>query len=333
MIVYTSGTTGRPKGVVTTHANLTAQIESLVTAWEWTVADRTLLVLPLHHVHGILNVVCCALWSGATLEMLPKFDSEATWDRLASGELTVFSAVPTIYHRLIRSWEAASPDVQHARSRGCRALRLMMSGLCRPSAHDARSLERDHRPRAARALRHDGSRHGAVEPASRRAPPGLCRPAAARRVGAARRRRAAAQGPGRVLRILAAARQHAGSVRRWMVPHRRCRRHRRRRVSAARTIERRHPQERRRTRSPRSKSKKCCARIPRLPNASSSAWRMWNGGSASAARRSCGPAITLELDELKEWAQAAPGALTRFPERSRLRRAASQKCHGQSRQT
>ncbi|HET9469232.1 MAG TPA: acyl-CoA synthetase [Vicinamibacterales bacterium] len=128
MIVYTSGTTGRPKGVVTTHANLTAQIESLIVAWEWAAADRTLLVLPLHHVHGILNIVCCALWSGATLEMLPRFDSEVTWDRLASGELTVFSAVPTIYHRLIRSWEAASADVRAARSRGCASLRLMMSG-------------------------------------------------------------------------------------------------------------------------------------------------------------------------------------------------------------
>ena len=82
----------------------------------------------LHHVHGILNIVCCALWSGATLEMLPKFDCDATWDRLASGELTVFSAVPTIYHRLIASWEAASSDVREARSRGCRAMRLMMSG-------------------------------------------------------------------------------------------------------------------------------------------------------------------------------------------------------------
>ena len=127
-IVYTSGTTGRPKGVVTTHAALNAQIESLVTAWEWTASDRTLLTLPLHHVHGILNVVCCALHSGAVLEMLPKFDSETVWNRLSSGELTVFSAVPTIYHRLIRSWEAASPDVQQARSRGCRAMRLMMSG-------------------------------------------------------------------------------------------------------------------------------------------------------------------------------------------------------------
>jgi malonyl-CoA/methylmalonyl-CoA synthetase len=60
--------------------------------------------------------------------MLPKFDSEATWDRISSGELTVFSAVPTIYHRLIRSWEAATPSVQQARSRGCQTLRLMMSG-------------------------------------------------------------------------------------------------------------------------------------------------------------------------------------------------------------
>ena len=128
MIVYTSGTTGRPKGVVTTHGNLTAQIESLIAAWEWTSADRTLLVLPLHHVHGILNVVCCALWSGATLEMLPRFEAEATWNRLASGELSLFSAVPTIYHRLIGSWEAAGPELQEARSRGCRPMRLMMSG-------------------------------------------------------------------------------------------------------------------------------------------------------------------------------------------------------------
>ena len=128
LIVYTSGTTGRPKGVVTTHANLTAQIESLIDAWEWTSSDRTLLVLPLHHVHGILNIVCCTLWSGAVLEMAPRFETEATWGRLSSGELTVFSAVPTIYHRLIRSWEAADAKVQQLRSRGGRALRLMMSG-------------------------------------------------------------------------------------------------------------------------------------------------------------------------------------------------------------
>ena len=128
LIVYTSGTTGRPKGVVSTHGNVEAQVSSLVTAWEWTARDRTLLVLPLHHVHGIINVVWSAVAVGATLEMLPQFDAERTWERLASGEITVFTAVPTIYRRLIQSWEAAPANVREQRSEGSRRARLMMSG-------------------------------------------------------------------------------------------------------------------------------------------------------------------------------------------------------------
>ncbi|HEX9895016.1 MAG TPA: acyl-CoA synthetase [Gemmatimonadales bacterium] len=128
MMVYTSGTTGRPKGVVTTHANLSAQLTSLISAWQWTADDRILLVLPLHHVHGIVNVLGCALWSGAACEMPPRFDAEQTWARLASGELTLFMAVPTIYRRLIASWDQASPAVRRTRSAGYRSLRLMVSG-------------------------------------------------------------------------------------------------------------------------------------------------------------------------------------------------------------
>jgi malonyl-CoA/methylmalonyl-CoA synthetase len=79
MILFTSGTTGRPKGVVTTHANISAQIESLVEAWEWSEDDRILLTLPLHHVHGIVNVVGCALWSGARCDMLTGFDALMWW--------------------------------------------------------------------------------------------------------------------------------------------------------------------------------------------------------------------------------------------------------------
>jgi len=128
MILYTSGTTNRPKGVVTTHANIAAQIATLVEAWEWSADDRTLLCLPLHHVHGIINVVSCALWSGARCEMLPRFDAAAVWDRIAGGAITVFMAVPTIYLRLIAAWEAASPERQAELSRAAAQLRLMVSG-------------------------------------------------------------------------------------------------------------------------------------------------------------------------------------------------------------
>jgi malonyl-CoA/methylmalonyl-CoA synthetase len=139
MIIYTSGTTGRPKGAVSTHQNIGAQISALVEAWRWTPSDHLLLTLPLHHVHGILNGLCSALAVRATCEILPAFDAEIVWERLASGEVTVFTAVPTIYHRLIASWDAAPPDVRRVRADGVRRLRLMMSGS---AALPVRTLER-----------------------------------------------------------------------------------------------------------------------------------------------------------------------------------------------
>ncbi len=128
MIIYTSGTTGRPKGVVTSHANIRAQVTSLVDAWEWSAADRILLVLPLHHVHGIINVLSCALWSGACCDILPRFDAEETWRRIGGGDLTLFMAVPTIYRRLIAAWERAAPRDRASWAAGARGMRLMVSG-------------------------------------------------------------------------------------------------------------------------------------------------------------------------------------------------------------
>jgi malonyl-CoA/methylmalonyl-CoA synthetase len=128
MILYTSGTTSRPKGVVTTHANTTAQIRSLVEAWEWSAGDRIVLCLPLHHVHGIINVVCCALWSGATCQMLARFDANAVWDCIAGGGVTLFMAVPTVYTKLIAAWDKASPERRAGLRAGCAQLRLMVSG-------------------------------------------------------------------------------------------------------------------------------------------------------------------------------------------------------------
>ena len=128
MILYTSGTTSRPKGVVTTHANITAQIMCLIEAWEWSADDHILLCLPLHHVHGIVNVVSCALWSSATCEMLPRFDANAVWERIAGGSVTLFMAVPTVYVKLIAAWDAAPPERRATLSEACTKLRLMVSG-------------------------------------------------------------------------------------------------------------------------------------------------------------------------------------------------------------
>ncbi|MHB8770336.1 MAG: acyl-CoA synthetase [Syntrophales bacterium] len=128
MILYTSGTTGKPKGVVTTHDNITAQITSLIEAWEWTADDRILEFLPLHHIHGIVNVISCALWAGAVCEIVPEFDARKVWDRIVQGGLTLFMAVPTIYTKLIDAWQKASPEDRGRMTEGCRRMRVMISG-------------------------------------------------------------------------------------------------------------------------------------------------------------------------------------------------------------
>lgn len=125
MILYTSGTTSKPKGVVITHANLQAQIETLVEAWEWSAEDRIPLFLPLHHIHGIVNVLCCALWSGATVDAFPRFEGELVLSRVAAGDYTLFMAVPTVYAKLVGILEGAEAD---SIRRGFAGMRLMVSG-------------------------------------------------------------------------------------------------------------------------------------------------------------------------------------------------------------
>ena len=128
MIIYTSGTTGKPKGVVSTHQNIEAQIKSLVISWEWTKEDHILNVLPLHHVHGIINILSCALWCGACCEFLKRFDAKKVFNVFSKQEVNLFMAVPTIYYQLIHYWEKLSLADQKKMDRAFKSFRLMVSG-------------------------------------------------------------------------------------------------------------------------------------------------------------------------------------------------------------
>jgi malonyl-CoA/methylmalonyl-CoA synthetase len=129
LLIYTSGTTGKPKGALSTHAILQAQMRSIGEAWELSSSDRILHVLPLHHLHGILNALLSVLFAGGSCELLPRFDAARVWARLLeSRELSLFMAVPTIYSKLAAAWDAADASQQRAMTAACQRLRLMVSG-------------------------------------------------------------------------------------------------------------------------------------------------------------------------------------------------------------
>jgi malonyl-CoA/methylmalonyl-CoA synthetase len=128
LMLYTSGTTGKPKGVVHTHASLAAQISCLTEAWEWTDNDSILHFLPLHHTHGIINKLFCALWSGAYCEMLEKFDAKIVWEKIASGKFNLLMGVPTVYSKLIQRWEESDEAAKKNYTEACSKFRLMVSG-------------------------------------------------------------------------------------------------------------------------------------------------------------------------------------------------------------
>jgi malonyl-CoA/methylmalonyl-CoA synthetase len=101
MILYTSGTTGRSKGAMITHGNVTATVSALLVAWAWEPADALLLTLPLFHTHGLVVGLHCALAAGATVLLRRRFEAAAVTAELLAGAATLFFGVPTMYVRLL----------------------------------------------------------------------------------------------------------------------------------------------------------------------------------------------------------------------------------------
>ena len=106
MIMYTSGTTGVPKGAVLSHGNLLAGAEALLLAWRWSDRDRLVLALPLFHAHGLCVGLHGTLLAGASAVLLPRFTPDAVLDAARDQRATLFFGVPTMYHRILESARA-----------------------------------------------------------------------------------------------------------------------------------------------------------------------------------------------------------------------------------
>jgi malonyl-CoA/methylmalonyl-CoA synthetase len=117
-IVYTSGTTGRPKGATLSRLNLASNAAALVEAWRFTDRDVLLHALPLHHVHGLFAAINTALASASEILLLPRFEVGPVLSHLA--EVTVYMGVPTHYTRLLRE-----PGLDRGKTRN---VRLFVSG-------------------------------------------------------------------------------------------------------------------------------------------------------------------------------------------------------------
>src|SRR4029077_782311 len=102
MLMFTSGTTGRPKGAILSHGNALASAEGVRTAWRWTPDDRLVLTLPLFHMHGLGVGVHGTLLTGASMAIAP-FSADGVFDLAAEEKATLFFGVPTMYVRLVAS--------------------------------------------------------------------------------------------------------------------------------------------------------------------------------------------------------------------------------------
>ena len=112
-IVYTSGTTGRPKGAMLSHGNLAANCAALIQTWGYSGNDVLLHALPIFHVHGLFISLHCALMTGSPIIWLPKFDDGQVIAALPRA--TVMMGVPTFYTRLLANSAFTRQAAAHIR--------------------------------------------------------------------------------------------------------------------------------------------------------------------------------------------------------------------------
>ncbi|MER7956400.1 acyl-CoA synthetase [Streptomyces sp. NPDC096030] len=131
LIVYTSGTTGPPKGVVLSHRAIAASLDALEEAWAWTEDDVLVHALPLFHVHGLILGILGPLRRGGSVRHLGAFSVEGVARELGAGGGTMLFGVPTMYHRIA---DALGDDPALVRALG--GARLLVSGSAALPVHD-----------------------------------------------------------------------------------------------------------------------------------------------------------------------------------------------------
>ncbi|MGY0023849.1 acyl-CoA synthetase [Streptomyces sp. YJ-C3] len=129
-VVYTSGTTGPPKGAVLPRRAVSSTLDALRDAWQWTEADTLVHGLPLFHVHGLILGIVGPLRRGGAVRHLGRFDTEGVTRELSSGATMLFG-VPTMYHRVA---EALPTDP--ALAKALASARLLVSGSAALPVHD-----------------------------------------------------------------------------------------------------------------------------------------------------------------------------------------------------
>ncbi|OZG73195.1 long-chain-fatty-acid--CoA ligase [Hahella sp. CCB-MM4] len=115
VVLYTSGTTGKPKGAELTHANIFLNVVQFARLSNARTDDNQLVVLPLFHTFGQTVQMCGSLYNGNKMVLIPRFDPQAVVQAMLTEEITVFCGVPTMYWALLHNVELSEEQVEKIR--------------------------------------------------------------------------------------------------------------------------------------------------------------------------------------------------------------------------